>query len=168
MYSPGSEGIINRRMVFCERLSTSFDTTELITECPDCFCFSALCCQHEPSICHHFELVFTDGSCLNNGKANSTSGIGIAIGSVGIGVDQWSIPVDDAIDSNAKRTSQRAELLAAIEGLRRISTEYNPHHTPERHTGRNPQCFIIVTDSEYVVKGMTEWLPVWKASCTPN
>lgn len=163
-YPPGSQGVIDRRMLFCEKLLTSFSTNELITECPDCFRFTALCCQHSPSICHHFALVFTDGSCLNNGQAGSTSGIGIAIGSIGIGEDQWSIPVDDSVDSNPKRTSQRAELLAAMEGLRRISLESGLHHSTERHTNREPQCWIIVTDSEYVVRGMTEWLPGWKAS----
>lgn len=32
--------------------------------------------------------------------------------------DQWAIPVDDKIDPQGPRTSQRTELLAAIEGVR--------------------------------------------------
>jgi ribonuclease HI len=163
-YHPGTEGVIERRMVFCETLLSTFDTGELLSQCPDCLRFCAYCCQHESSTCHHFALAFTDGSCLNNGQVGATSGLGIAIGSIGIGDDQWSIPVDGSVDSDPRRTSQRAELLAAIEGLRRLcdnSTRGGARHGTRRQAG---QCWVIVTDSEYVVKGMTEWVPVWKAS----
>jgi ribonuclease HI len=45
-------------------------------------------------------------------------------------------------------TNNRMELQAAIEALRALS--------------RN--CEVVIwTDSEYVKKGMTEWLPGWKA-----
>jgi ribonuclease HI len=46
-------------------------------------------------------------------------------------------------------TNNRMELRAAVVGLRQLS-----------RLGRDVR---LVTDSEYVKKGMTEWLPNWKA-----
>jgi ribonuclease HI len=167
----GPEGVIARRMVFCPYLRNTFDTKGLINYCSFCLRFFVRCCEHSrldaEIVCHHFGLVFTDGSCLDNGKTGATAGIGVIIG-----VDegyQWSIPVDDTNDPHQKRTSQRAELLAALEGLRLIS-EAAAEATPDdkhfieskRHDGKDHFCWVIATDSVYVVKGMTEWLPVWK------
>jgi len=167
-----SEGVIDRLMVFCPMISENYTTDELILSCAHCHRFFALCCSHTHNstrnreatiICHNFRLVFTDGSCLDNGKSGARSGVGIAIGRQGDRTDQWSIPVDDDLDPNGRRSSQRAELLGALEGLRLISEEDGCElgKIEERH-GLNPTCWVIVTDSEYVVKGMTEWLPIWK------
>ena len=61
------------------------------------------------------------------------------------------------MDPGQRRTSQRAELLAAIEGVRRSAFgDVHPYY------GNAPRARIIVSDSEYVVRGMTEWLPQWK------
>lgn len=85
------------------------------------------------------------------------------------GIQQWAVPIDETIDTlpGAKRTSQRAELLAALEGLRRISglsegchTKYRMKH--EAMLQKETKQWIIATDSEYVVKGMTELLSSWK------
>ena len=45
-------------------------------------------------------------------------------------------------------TNNRMELMGAIEGLRAL---------------KRPCTVTVWTDSEYVKKGMTEWLPGWKA-----
>jgi len=47
----------------------------------------------------------------------------------------------------ASTTNNRMELLAVIEGL---------------HALKRPCEVVIHTDSQYVMKGMTEWLPNWK------
>jgi ribonuclease HI len=167
-----SEGVISRRMVFCPTLQNNFDTKDLINCCSNCLRFFVLCCScwHQYSgaeaVCHHYRLVFTDGSCLNNGQVGATAGIGVAIG-LGTGGSedhQWSIPIDDTIDAHQKRTSQKAELLAALEGLRRISEAIEDKELvrKKRHDKKDPTCWVIATDSVYVVKGVTEWLPVWK------
>lgn len=58
--------------------------------------------------------MFTDGSCLNNGNAGAAAGIGIAVGPVGPGEDQWSILIDDTIDpENAKRVNARSGSIPA-------------------------------------------------------
>ncbi|KAH0828829.1 ribonuclease H-like domain-containing protein [Lanmaoa asiatica] len=70
-------------------------------------------------------------------------------------------------DPGAKRTSQRAELLAALEGLKKIG-DYDEgffaYSSRTRRGGSDEPIIVITTDSEYVVKGMTEWLPTWKAN----
>jgi ribonuclease HI len=86
----------------------------------------------------------------------------------------WSIIVDDAVDPDGPRTNQRAEVLAAIEGLKLLDAvnqlqaihkamgQGDSHHKPaSRHTD-GPRTYIVVADSEYVVKGITEWFPTWR------
>lgn len=48
---------------------------------------------------------------------------------------------------DAHTTNNRMELLAVIEGLRAL---------------KRPCTVVIHTDSQYVMKGMTEWLANWK------
>jgi ribonuclease HI len=92
--------------------------------------------------------------------------IGVAIGNTND--QQWSVPVDDALAAKQRlqrRTSQRAELLAASEVLRKISEAGRIKHPPENlQHGFAAACWVVASDSEYVVKGMMEWLPVWKVS----
>ena len=69
--------------------------------------------------------------------------------------DQWAVPVDDTVDPHGPRTSQRAELLAAIAGVK-VWTEFhraghfNTDHVPI--AGDDPLHMILATDSQYVVK----------------
>ncbi|KAL8915909.1 MAG: hypothetical protein Q9172_006570 [Xanthocarpia lactea] len=136
------------------------------------------------TVCHHFRLIFTDGACRHNGRFGATAGIGVAIGTRYM--SQVSVPINAKLDSSQKRTSQRAELLATPAGLRLtalIDDETNGEsgtddsesapkvkQSKKRKGGKprnhNPneaeKVWIIATDSEYVVKGMTEWLPAWK------
>jgi ribonuclease HI len=82
--------------------------------------------------------VFTDGSCPDNP-----------------GVGGWGviIEIDGKIEEFsgdlAEATNNTAEIMAALEGLRR---------TPE---GAEVE---LTCDSNYVVKGMTEWIVNWKRS----
>jgi hypothetical protein len=67
------------------------------------------------------------------------------------------------------------ELLAAIEGLNQLEAtnrlqaiyeamgKGDSHNKPaRRHTDDLRSTYIVVADSEYVVKGITEWLPTWR------
>ncbi|KAK0213179.1 ribonuclease H-like domain-containing protein [Desarmillaria ectypa] len=183
-YSYDHEGIFERRFLFCERLARLFSLDELIAQCTYCGAYFAACCHHQTFKgklfpCHNFKLIFIDGACSNNGRVDVTAGIGIDMGSDEM--DQWSIPIDDTMDPGAVRTSQRAELLAAIQGLKkmrmqRFEIDTENHRNEKGHelqtfkthntTGSSglvtrPQ-WIIACDSEYVVLGMTKWLPKWK------
>ncbi|KAH7903336.1 ribonuclease H-like domain-containing protein [Hygrophoropsis aurantiaca] len=161
----GSQGVFNRRFFLCPVLNNTA-MEDLTTYCPDCSRLYALCCpdrdytaQHGGT-CHHYALVFTDGSCIGNGRDDAVAGMGVAIGLNGQ-EHQWAIPVDDSVDPGSPRTNQRAELLAAIEGLQKICCS-NGDYYAKACEWRNNSCVIVVTDSEYVVKGITEYLPTWK------
>ena len=171
----GAEGIIARKMVFCPLLQ-EFDTDELIVTCEECKDFFVCCCsciQHDRERpgkpCHHFRLVFTDGACSHNGQDAATSGIGIACGENE--ESQLTIPLTNSIDKGHKRTSQRAELWAALFGVicmthvdqtdsskAEKAVKKRKNHGPRD----SAKALVVATDSEYVVKGMTEWLPPWK------
>ncbi|KAK1226956.1 hypothetical protein PQX77_010024 [Marasmius sp. AFHP31] len=166
-----AQTIINRKFVLCENLGR-LGFADLIRQCDGCGHFFATCCSHSDRVCHHWPLVFTDGACLGNGKEEAQAGIGIAMGSVA--EDRMSVPSSDLNwdTAAAERTSQRAELLAALEGINRASSLtascYKAKLSSLQHRGpRDPadtdtRCWIITTDSEYVVKGITEWLSKWK------
>ncbi|KAG6914512.1 hypothetical protein DXG01_016844 [Tephrocybe rancida] len=167
--------INNRKLEFCPTLA-AMDINELIVECSRCETLVAACCSHQSfaggrNTCHNARLVMTDGTCSNNGQVGAKSGLGIALGFV----EGWSIPVDETIDGNAPRTSQRAELLAAIMGLQilsetdadfddQVSEAHGGPTRAQRHRGLDPHKFVVTTDSEYVVKGMTEYFPLWRSN----
>ena len=178
----GHPNIEQRKFTFCPTLA-GYDLEYLITQCPACTRFFAACCHHNTfggdrvvpnkKPCHHFQLVFIDGACSNNGQDDAKAGLGMTIGD-----DEeyrWSIAVEDAVDPDGPRTNQRAELLAAIEGLKRLEIvnriqaideamgKRDSHHKlARRHTDDPRSPYIVVADSEYVVKGITEWFPTWR------
>jgi len=153
------EGIYRRRMIFCPALLNNFDTNELWIICDGCERFLCVCCTdyNSPTTCHHYSLVFTDGACSRNGYGDAVSGIGGAFGEKSEW--QWSIPVDDYVDPSGIRTNQRAELLAAIEGVRRLGDFLRSSGKLFAH---EKISMVVATDSEYVCKGVTEWMPRWK------
>ncbi|KAG6995794.1 hypothetical protein G7Y79_00041g077460 [Physcia stellaris] len=99
-------------------------------------------------------------------EGGATAGIGFAFGSTE--EDQVSIPIIESLDAGQKRTSQRAELLAATAASDYMvdADRLNEPLAKKRHkkatAASAEKTWVIATDSEYVVKGMTEWLPEWK------
>jgi len=81
--------------------------------------------------------IYTDGACSGN------PGPG---GWAYILKHPASGKVKKASGRDPQTTNNRMELMAVIEGLRAL---------------RRPTVVRVVTDSEYVSKGMTEWLPGW-------
>ena len=86
-------------------------------------------------------LIYTDGACRNNQQADNRQAA-------------WAFVV---FDTNMNRkgsksgylgnaTNNEAELQAMLEALK-----WSPNHDK-----------VIHTDSQYVYKGLTEWLPGWK------
>ncbi|WP_317619508.1 DNA polymerase III subunit gamma/tau [Laspinema olomoucense] len=80
--------------------------------------------------------IVTDGSCMGNPGPGGWAAIIIRDGTV-----------EEIGGHDPQTTSNRMELMAAIEGLRHLSTTKPVH---------------IQTDSDYLLKGITEWLPGWK------
>jgi len=92
-------------------------------------------------------VVYTDGSCKNNGsrdKSKVRSGVGVHFSS------QNDIPMDDISLKFplTNPTNNRAELYAILVAIR---TCY------EKDVGK----VVIYTDSEYSLKCITEWYPNW-------
>jgi ribonuclease HI len=176
----GESIIQDRKLDLCPS-TADMPVSDLIRECPSCGIFLLYCCKcHNHNLdlpkhrrrtrpCHYYRIVFTDGACINNGNASAKAGVGVAYGTSD--GSQMSLPMTDTEDSFPLRSNQRAELYAAKVGLEflaesaRVNTE-----EPVGKSKDEPAYWIIATDSEYVVKGMTEWLPRWKvcASLLPS
>jgi ribonuclease HI len=136
---------------------------ERVLSCNEFYLYCCACNQ-EPldfpqdrrpaKFCHHFHIAFTDGACTNNGRPGAKAGIGVACGNDDS--SQLSKPITDKVDNFPLRSNQRAELCAAKSGLEFFAEAYTKDSKSEA------AALIVATDSEYVVKGMTEWLPKWK------
>lgn len=96
------------------------------------------------------------------------AGLGFAFGTTN--EVQGSLVVDKEIDpSNNPVSLQRAEILAAIEGLLAMSCWEAKHEKKARRSkGRGGNVdnknWVIGTDSSYLVKAMTKAFPQWKVS----
>ncbi|HTA89252.1 MAG TPA: ribonuclease HI, partial [Polyangiaceae bacterium] len=60
----------------------------------------------------------------------------------------WNGTQKELSGSEPATTNNRMELMAAIMGLTAL---------------KRPSVATVQTDSQYVIKGITEWLPSWKA-----
>ena len=80
--------------------------------------------------------IFTDGACSGN---PGPGGWGAIL--------RWNGTEKELKGGEAETTNNRMELMAAIRGLEALKRS----------------CTVrLTTDSEYVRKGITEWLPNWK------
>ena len=82
-------------------------------------------------------IIYADGSCLGNPGPGGYAAVIIALDG-----SQRQI-----VGSKVHTTNSRMELMAAIVGLE----AFQEHHELRVHS-----------DSEYVIKGMTEWIEGWK------
>ena len=86
--------------------------------------------------------VYTDGSCINNGKKTARAGIGIYFGE------------NDKRNISAKYkdnpSNQRAELYAIIVAIKLLNPE------------EIKKSVIIHTDSMYSINCVTKWYSTWK------
>ncbi|MDF1822791.1 MAG: ribonuclease HI [Alcanivoracaceae bacterium] len=80
--------------------------------------------------------MFTDGACRGN---PGPGGWGVLL--------RYGDRERELFGGEADTTNNRMELMAAIEGLRALT------RTCE---------VVLTTDSEYVMKGITEWMAGWK------
>lgn len=87
-------------------------------------------------------VIYSDGACSNNGRDNAKAGVGVWFGENDTRNISERLP--------GKQTNQRAELFAGLRALQ-IAKE------------NRIEKVEIVTDSRYLVKGITEWIISWKA-----
>ncbi|RDA87548.1 hypothetical protein CP532_3951 [Ophiocordyceps camponoti-leonardi (nom. inval.)] len=98
-------------------------------------------------------IIYTDGACLNNGQANPKAGWAFWHGFNPSGeklVASYRLEKKGPFGDVGAQTSNRAELRAVIAAL---SFRYWP--------GEGFHTVVFATDSEYVVKGATEWVKSW-------
>lgn len=157
--------IVNRKLIRCPT-TAQWPVEDMVQECGKCGSYFLHCCNcpiTDGNVCHQRRIVFTDGACIRNGQPGAKAGIGFVFGS--FSGCKGSVPITDSIDKFSHRSNQQAELLAAAFGLVALTsyledcTKRRELDHPEKHA---PETVIIATDSEYVVKGITEWLPNWK------
>ena len=93
-------------------------------------------------------VVHADESCLGNDRAKDTPGGNGALieAPAGDSVARW-----DFYEFSPATTNNRMALAGAIAVLEWIRRQWNRAHV------------VYVSDSQYLVKGMKEWLPGWKA-----
>lgn len=82
--------------------------------------------------------VYTDGSCINNGKNNASAGIGIFFGD--------SDPRNVSEKITGKQTNNTAELKAVIKSIEILKNEIE-----------NKKNILIYTDSKYVILCCTSY-----------
>ncbi len=82
-------------------------------------------------------IIHTDGACRGN---PGPGGWGVLL--------DWNGTRKELSGAEPATTNNRMELTAAIMGLAAL---------------KRPSVATVQTDSQYVIKGITEWLPAWKA-----
>ncbi|KAF3197621.1 hypothetical protein TWF679_002907 [Orbilia oligospora] len=171
-----------RLFVNCPSI-TALDYDDQIVLCEGCKQFTVKCCQHWQKACHHYRLFFADGACSNNGRGGARAGVGVAGGEeedLHVSISFSDLVLDGGI---TKRTSQIAELRAAMMAVSSIDCFYDGFRGDEEPAPKNPRrsrkhgmdepidnttICIIAMDSEYVIKGVTDWLPNWKENGLKN
>ena len=106
----------------------------------------------------HYITLYTDGSCINNGKRNSLGGCGIYIDTNASFIKKNQISFKfSSICVNEKATNQKTELLAIAIALKLVKKVTN------KYPNLNVK-FTIITDSLYSLKCTTEWIKKWEAN----
>lgn len=105
------------------------------------------CDEHSFTIKSIF--VSFDGACSSNGRPDAEQAIGVSFGEG----HEMNVSKKILFDES---TNQVAELLACLMALDKTE-EYRDSHSTFRRV-------ILKSDSAYVVRGITEWLPKWKSN----
>lgn len=94
--------------------------------------------------------VFIDGATSFNGYSYAKAASAVCFGSN----SRMNLTV--TLPSDEPRTSQRAELTAAIEAVKRIAQCHRQY--PSIGT------YVVISDSQYVVSGITNWIEKWRGN----
>lgn len=99
---------------------------------------------------HRELLVYTDGACLSNGRADARAGCGVVFGPGSRSRFRFRLENRGPTNVMSKQTSNRAELRAVIAALQfRI------------WSGEGFSKLVIAMDSSYVVEDATKWVRKW-------
>ena len=94
-------------------------------------------------------LMFVDGSALDNGSPDARAGYGVVFAPL-----EWYSPISARLEQDGNpQTSNRAELRAVLAAL-----------TLRFWAGEGFSRIVLACDSEYVVKGISEWILKWRTN----
>lgn len=100
-------------------------------------------------------LIYTDGSCLSNGRGDARAGCAFFFeplpGNHNASTVSFRLENEGPTGEMHRQTSNRAELRAVIAVSRFLPWNQEGFTT-----------LVIATDSEYVVKGATDWVYTWR------
>lgn len=101
-----------------------------------------------------------DGACKANGTSRARASVGV-YGTPGAWYNQGYL-----LPSNVPQTNQSAEIYSAIAALdvARAIIKDRWETLPLPKDGHVYTPVLIVMDSSYVVRSMTEWIPMWRAN----
>ena len=109
--------------------------------------------------CHRHDrrmlLIQADGACLKNGTDNASAGWAFVAAPPHPTDPRNTGIIAEKLEGEA--TSNRAEMMAVIVALRARHWQGEGFHT-----------IVFATDSQYVVKGCTEWARKWQAQGWSN
>lgn len=114
--------------------------------------------------------IYTDGSSRGNPGPGGWAAILITDNRLETSDDRGYDNTDEVIELGGREdltTNNRMELMGAIRGLQEVSSQpvvYSQTDTNSQllqPTTYNLQSVEIYTDSQYVKKGMTEWIDGW-------
>lgn len=120
-------------------------------------------CQRDP----HTDsiIIATNGICTDNGKPRARGALGVFFHHCNNTFNRaLTLPLDKT------HTSQRAQLHAAWEAIRLAKDirARNGRGKLSRHMKRSPLVrlhhVVIVTDADYVARGMSEWVWKWEGN----
>ncbi len=89
-------------------------------------------------------IIYADGACPNNGREGAVAGYGAIIRNPQGDYLELAGPVP----KSDPQTNNRGELLAALYALIKL---------------KDNAMVLLLSDSQLVIKGINEWLDVWKA-----
>lgn len=96
--------------------------------------------------------IFTDGSSLGNPGPSGWAFVAVATDGAGHEIDRH----ERSAPGGTVSTNNRAEMAAALNAMQFAAS----YRTPSGHPA---STVTIATDSQYVLKGFSEWLPGWIA-----
>jgi ribonuclease HI len=102
-------------------------------------------------------VIAIDGACSNNGNDQARSAIGVFHGYNSDYNMSYTLGYD-------RHTNQIAELEACLKAL----SDAIIIQAECEMAGDRLSAVVIKSDSEYVVRGLTEWLPKWKKNGWKN
>jgi len=92
--------------------------------------------------------IYTDGGCSGNPGPGGWAYVMVTDTEV----------IEEKSGGEKNTTNNRMELMAVIESLKALKSATG---SPQRE-GSLPRRAVILTDSQYVQKGITEWVHKWK------